>query len=167
MATADSPAQRTLEAQLESGRFICGAEEGRWKVLQYDFPHLYVRLVATDPEAGLEVAQDFHLVCDGYPVPGPYVERWDFEKGCRPAPPGAGSGSPAFVDALKDWGGNDPSGPGGIYRAWQRGAATHGDWANKRPDQAWNATRDLAFLMERMHEVVAEQAAWVARHQEA
>jgi hypothetical protein len=163
MAAADSPAQRTVAAQLQSGRFLCGVDEGRWKVLKHDFPHLYVRVVATDPEGGLKVTQDFHLTCDSYPTPGPYVEGWDFDKGCRPPPPGGSSASPAFADALKDWGG--PNGHGGIYRAWQRDAATHNDWANKRPDQAWNATRDLAFLMERMHELVADQAAWLARRQ--
>jgi hypothetical protein len=136
--------------------------------LKYDFPHLYVRVTGTDPEIGLKVSQDFHLICDGYPAPGPYVERWDFDKASYPPAPVSGSASPAFCDALKDWAGGGPagsSGQGGIYRAWQRIAAAHNDWVNKRPDQAWNATRDLAFLMERMHEVVAEQAAWLARRQ--
>ncbi len=165
MAAAESPAQRTVAAQLESGRFLCGEEEGRWKILKFDFPHLYIRVMATDPEVGVKVTQDFHLICDDYPMPGPYVERWDFDKGDCPPQPVSGNASPAFCDALKDWGGGWPSGQGGIYRAWQRYAAVHNEWANKRPDQAWNATRDLAFLMERLHEVVADQVIWIARRQ--
>jgi hypothetical protein len=166
MAADDSPAARTLVTQLESGRFLSGVDEGRWKVLRLSFPDLYVRVTATDTESQVRVVQDFHLLCDGYPSPGPFVERWDFDKGVQPPQPSSGHASPAFVDALKDWGGG-PSGHGGIYRGWQRYAATHNDWAAKRPDHAWNSGRDIAFLLERMYEVVAEQAAWLARRQSA
>ena len=45
----------------------------------------------------------------------------DAHCGVRSAPPNAGA--PGFVEALKDWGSGICKGDGGIYRAWNRGAA--------------------------------------------
>ncbi len=162
MGAPESPAARTVVAQLNAPRFQCGVEEGRWCVLALEFPHLYVSVSATDRESGATAAAEFHLLCDGYPSPGPYVERWDFERKQKSAPPSRGS--PGYVDALKEWGGGTDS---GIYRAWQRGAANHNAWAQKRPDQAWHAGRDLTFIMERLYDLVLEQARWLGRRKSA
>lgn len=157
-------ARQTLEAQLDSVRFIEGVERGRWTILRYAFPHLYVRVTATAP--GTTFSQDFHLECEGYPDPGPFVERWAFvdtpTAGERPAVKQPPTGSPGFVDALKDWHESNPSVHGGIYRAWQRGAALHGGWAAKRPDEAWHRNRNIVFIMEHLYALVSEQAHWLA-----
>ena len=109
------PDRRTYEAHLKAVRFLAGVDEGRWQVLQSTFPHLYVRVVAKDSEFDASATQDFHLVCDGYPVPGPFVERWDFKQMARPPAPTSANSSPGFCDALKDWSpGSDIH--GGIYR---------------------------------------------------
>ncbi|MBI4990124.1 MAG: hypothetical protein HZC23_15025 [Rhodocyclales bacterium] len=159
-----SPDRKTLEVHLGAVRFLVGQEQGRWEMLQIDFPHLYVRIKGTDPETGSSTTQDFHLLCDGYPLPGPFVERWDFAQGCRPSPPKAGCCSPGFCDALKDW--DHENRHGGIYRAWQRYAAVHNDWANKRPDEAWHQNRQIAFILEKLHELVVEQAVWLGIRQQ-
>src|SRR3546814_14482233 len=54
------------------------------------------------------------------------------------------------------------TGYGGIYRPWQRGAAAHNDWANKRLDLAWHSRRDLTFIMEQLYALASEQASWLA-----
>lgn len=157
-----SPAQRTLEAHCNAVRFLAAVEDGRWVVLTSEWPHLFVRVTGRDLEMSRTFSQDFRLECLGYPDPGPFVERWSFADtapyGIRPAPPQ--QGSPGFVDALKDWGDNNQH--GGIYRAWQRGAASHNEWANKFPDQAWHCQRDLTFIMEQLYALVSEQAVWLA-----
>lgn len=158
------PDQRTLESHLLAVRFLAGVEEGRWKVLKSDFPHLYVRVQSIDPETQVSAKNDFHLLCDGYPLPGPFVERWDFEQGGRPPAPPSGTCSPGYCDALKDW--DHENSHGGIYRAWQRCAALHNDWANKRSDEAWHQKREIAFIMERLHDLVAEQAIWMGIRQQ-
>lgn len=167
METIDlGPDRQTFDAHLQSARFISGIEKGRWQQLKTDFPHLYVRVVGKDPETGTTAIQDFHLVCDGYPLPGPFVERWNYESASRPPPPLQTECSPGFFDALKDW--HEVAGVhGGIYRAWQRYAATHNDWANKRPDEAWNRERELTFIMEKLYDLVAEQASWLGCRQTA
>jgi hypothetical protein len=56
---------------------------------------------------------------------------------------------------MKEW-------SGGIYRAWNRKAATHNDWGMKRPDEAWHPKRDIVFIMEQLHALLTEQAVWLA-----
>jgi hypothetical protein len=154
------PARRTVETQLNSVRFLAGVEAGRWKLLEFAWPHVCVRVTGTDPDTGRTFAHDFHLECTGFPDPGPFVERWgcadNATYGARPPPP-AGPGSPGFIDAMKDWG---PG--GGIYRAWNRGAASHNNWAKIRPDEAWHPKRDIVFIMEHLYALVTEQAVWLA-----
>jgi hypothetical protein len=111
------PALRTLEAQLNSVRFLAGVAEGRWTILKSAWPNYYVRVTGKDPDSGRNFSHDFHLECKGYPEPGPFVERWAFadnaQSGSRPAPPK--TGSPGFIDAMKDWD-PVPGTHGGIYR---------------------------------------------------
>lgn len=152
-----SPAQRTLEAQLNSVRFLCGVQDGRWEVLRLAWPYLYVRVTGRDPESGRSFAHDFRLECTGFPDPGPLVERWLYADsppyGNSPPPPQA-PGAPGFIEAMK-W-------TEGIYRAWSRNAATHNDWAKKRPDEAWHPRREIVFIMENLYALVTEQAVWLA-----
>ena len=153
-----SPARRTLEAQLAAPRVVCGIDQGRWSILKFDWPHLYVRVTGRDAVSGRTYGHDFHLECEGYPDPGPFVERWAFADkepcGSRPAAPAVSS--PGFVDAMKDWSGM------GIYRAWQRGAASHNDWAGRRKEEAWHRGRDISFILEHLYALLSEQAVWLA-----
>ena len=98
-----SASQRSLEAQLDSVRFQCGVEEGRWKILRYAFPVLEVRVTGREPYSGKTASLDFQLVCDNFPAAGPFVQRWDHAAQTRPPAPANGATSPGVFDALKDW----------------------------------------------------------------
>jgi hypothetical protein len=152
-----SPAQRTLETQFNCVRFLSGVEDGRWELQRLAWPHVYVRVTGRDPDSGRTFSHDFHLECAGFPDPGPFVERWSHENnathGGLPAAPA--TGAPGFVEAMKEWN-------GGIYRAWNRNAAVHNDWATKRPDEAWHPKRDIVFIMEHLYALTTEQAVWLA-----
>ena len=157
-----SAAQRSLEAQLNSVHFQAGVEEGRWKILRYAFPILEVQVTARDPRGGQTASFEFQLLCDNFPALGPFVQHWDQAAGQRPTPPT--KSSPGVVDALKTWTRDGTRNEyGGIYRAWQRYAALHNGWAQKRPDQAWHRDRDVTFIMESLYALVAEHASWMAR----
>ena len=163
MASEDlSASQRALEAQLNSVRFQTGGEEGRWQVLRYAFPVLDVRVTAKAAYGEHSASFDFQLICDNFPALGPFVQRWDHAAGHRP--PAPTKSSPGVIDALKDWH-RDGSAQehGGIYRAWQRYAAAHNNWAAKRPDEAWRRDRHITFIMENLYALVAEHASWLAR----
>lgn len=162
MATADlEPDALTLQRQLQGVGFQAGMEEGRWSVLLDAFPELIVQVIGRDFNGQVAVPMTFRLLCDGFPEPGPFVEAWDPVKSERPPP--LTEGPPGVVDALKHWEKDHTPGVyGGIYRAWQRHAAVHGDWATKRPDEAWRRDRDITFIMEKLYGLASDQAAWLA-----
>lgn len=157
-----SAAQRTLEAQVNSVRFQAGVEEGRWEIVRYSFPSLEVRMTAKDAAGALSASFEFLLLCDNFPATGPFVQHWESANRRRPEPPT--KGAPGVIDALKTWtrDGSTTNEYGGIYRAWQRYAALHNGWAGKRPDEAWQRDRHITFIMEHLHALVSEQAAWLA-----
>lgn len=160
MATSNpgqAPDLITLNAHMARPRFIAGIETNRWEVVEQEGTNLAVRVFGRDYDSGLVAPMEFRLECDGFPELGPHVYLWDNAQKVRPTPPGQDMSTPGVVDALKDWGR-----PGGIYRAWQRYAADHGDWRLKRPEEAWHRDRDITFILERLYEIVAEHAAWLA-----
>jgi hypothetical protein len=157
---AISSSQQSLEAQLRSVRFQAGVEQGRWNIVHYAFPVLEVDVTGLDAPSGQMATLGFQLLCDNFPALGPFVQHWDHVDAKRPDPPS--DSSPGVVDALKIWG-DKPGTYGGIYRAWQRYAALHNDWAAKRPDHAWRRDRHITFIMERLYELVSEYATWLGR----
>ena len=155
--------QLTLASHMRSIGFVAGVEEGRWSVLLDAFPVLVVRVTGLDFSGRTSASMDYQLLCDGFPVKAPFVQRWDPATGERPPPPTPDQAPPGVIDALKTWareGGNGEY--GGIYRAWQRYAAIHNNWAILRPDEAWRRNRELTFIMEKLYALVSEQAAWMA-----
>jgi hypothetical protein len=147
--------QAILEAQLRSCRMRMGTVAGKWRIVRYDFPELIVEVTASDPGRNATAASVFRCTCDNFPGQGPFVEVWDDAIRGRPAEMNVVS--PGVQDAFKKWG---PE--GGIYRVWQRGASTHNNWATRRPDEAWHRGRTIVFILEKLYELVAEEAACLA-----
>jgi hypothetical protein len=150
----------TLAAHLAGVRFQAGVEEGRWRVLRYAFPELIVEVTGRDFTGAAAENMAFRLLCDGFPVRPPYVERW--APNGRPRAPQVHEGPPGLVDAFKEWIADGTQIYGGVYRTWQRHAATHGDWASRRPDEAWRRDRDITFIMEKLYGLASDQATWLA-----
>lgn len=151
----------TLNAHLASTRFLAGVEEGRWSVLLYRFPELVVEIHGVDVADSVSTSMIFQLMCDQFPAQPPFVQRWDPRIQARPPSPTAEQSPPGVVDAFKEWS-EGPITYGGVYRAWQRHAATHNNWAALRPDEAWRRDRHLTFILEKLYGLVCEQAAWLA-----
>ena len=105
---------------------------------------------------------DFQLVCDKFPVAGALRAALGSCRAASDRRRPAKAVRPGVVDALKTWG-DAPGEYGGIYRAWQRYAALHNNWAAKRPDEAWRRDRHITFIMENLYALVSEHAAWLAR----
>lgn len=149
----------TLAAHLAGIRFQAGVEEGRWRVLRHAFPELIIEVVGRDLTDEMAVTMAFRLLCDGFPVRPPYAERWGPDG--RPRALQADEGPLGVVDAFKEWNAA-PNIYGGIYRAWQRYAATHNGWTSLRPHEAWHRDRDITFIMENLYGLASEQATWLA-----
>jgi len=152
----------TLATHLKSIGFQTGVEEDRWAILLEAFPILVVRVTGMDFSGRVSASMEFQLLCDGFPVKAPFVQHWDYADGRRPPPPSIEQAPPGVVDALKTWSDGSRGEYGGIYRAWQRYAAVHNNWAALRPDEAWRRDRKLTFIMEKLYALVSEQAAWMA-----
>src|SRR3546814_17843032 len=74
--------QLTLEAHLRKTSFLVGVEEGRWRVLRYEWLYLVVRAFGRGP-LGTVHAMDFRLECLGYSAIGPFADTWDDAAGVR------------------------------------------------------------------------------------
>jgi hypothetical protein len=151
------PDQALLARDLAAPRVVAGIRAGKWRIIRHEFPDLVVSVSADTSEGRPAVCLTFRCQCDGYPGQAPYVELWDDATRTRPAPPGLTS--PGVADALKDWGAYPE---GGVYRAWQRAAATHNGWAALRPDEAWHPGRTILYVLSKLHELAVEEAACVA-----
>lgn len=158
MARPMLPDQALLARDLGAPRVLAGIASGKWKALRYEFPDLIFSVGAQANTSRSPVVLTFRCRCDGYPGQAPYVEVWDDMTRARPA--SMALTSPGVADALKDWG-HYPD--GGIYRPWQRGAATHNNWAVLRPDEAWHSGRTILFVLCKLHELVVEEVACVAQ----
>lgn len=152
------PDQALLARDLDAPRVVAGIRAGKWRIIRHEFPNLVVLVGAETGEGRPAVCLTFRCQCDGYPGQTPYVELWDEVRRARPALPALVS--PGVADALKDWGAYPG---GGVYRAWQRAAATHNGWAALRPDEAWHAGRTILYVLCKLHELVVEEAACVAQ----
>src|SRR3569832_815084 len=63
-----------LEAHLHSGRFMAGAAKGRWRLLELQWPRVYIEVPARD---GRRFVLRFE--CSGYPDAAPTATLWDRE----------------------------------------------------------------------------------------
>ena len=122
---------------------------------------LEVEVTGRDPSAAEPRASNSSCSATIFRRLGPFVQHWDHAAAERPPPPDeelAGRGRRA-----EDLERRQPNEYGGIYRAWQRYAAVHNNWAAKRPDEAWRRDRHITFIMEKLYALVSEHAAWMAR----
>jgi len=151
------PDQALLARDLQSPRVVAGLATGRWAILRHDFPELILSVSAAGSPAQLPISFTFRCLCDSYPGQAPYVEVWDDATKARPAL--LPLTSPGVADALKNWGAFPG---GGVYRPWQRAAATHNNWAALCPEDAWHRGRTIHYVLCKLHELVVEEAACVA-----
>jgi len=155
-----SAPQRALEAQLNSVRFQAGVEEGRWKILRYAFPMLEVLVTARHPYAARVRASSSNCSATIFPP-------WALSSNTGTMPP---SNGPLRQPTARRRGrcAEDLD----ARRLEQRirrnlsrvatHAALHGNWAGKRPDEAWRRDRHITFIMEHLYALVSEHASWLA-----
>lgn len=146
-----SPDERAVRAHLESGRFRAGVAAGYWRPIRLTWPYLLVSISAAERAHGpAEWVLRFELT--GYPHSAPTGSLWDQESDVSLAPDRRPKGQRAAQLFRSDgWTGGHTA----MYAPWDRlGLQAHPDWANTHRTQAWNATRDLCFVLEQVHEVL-------------
>lgn len=150
-ATAVSPDERTLREHLAQGRFYAGVAGGRWHLIDVAWPFVLIAVSAADrPDSPTEFV--IRLELTGYPHTAPTGGLWDVESDSSlPADRRPKGERAATLFRTDGWTG----GATAMYAPWDRiGLESHPDWAQKHPLEAWNASREISFILSRVHEVL-------------
>jgi hypothetical protein len=138
------PAELAVTADLASARFRIGVKRGHWREVSYVFPILVIAVAAVEPN-GNPSEYAFRFEMTGFPGTAPDVRIWDCATDVLLAVDQRPKGSNRVTEAFKSWG------KGTVYRPWDRDGGAHGNWATAYPDLAWNAKRDLTFILEDLY----------------
>jgi hypothetical protein len=146
---AIAPDERALRQHLSSARFQQGVDDGRWRLISLTWPHALIE-VAAAPRDGAPSQFLLRFELSGYPLPGPTAGLWDTQTGSYLGAAGRPKGERATLIFRGDW-----EQGRALYAAWDRVAlAGHPDWAQRFPRHAWSNTRDLAFYLANVFEVL-------------
>ena len=148
----ESPVERAVAFDLESARFRAGVYRGHWHLVSCTFPILVVAVAAIELD-GNPREYCFRFELTGFPSVAPEVRIWDQATNTSRATDQRPKGPTRVTEAFKPWGG------GTVYRPWDRLAGAHGNWAINYPTLAWNPKRDLTFILEDLHGLLASNAA--------
>lgn len=145
-----SPDERVFHQHVSSARFQDGVDRGRWRILgDIVWPVVMIAVAAGARDgAPSEIVLRFDLT--GYPELAPTATPWD-----------STAGSILGSDLR-------PKGElvGHVFRTdWERGRALyapfdrvalngHSGWKTQHPRQAWDSSRDLAWVLRILYEML-------------
>jgi hypothetical protein len=141
------PAQTHVEGDLDETHFCAGVTAGRWRVIQFEFPHLDFAIGGTEPD-GSRKEFGFRAELSNFPSQAPMVRIWSFEQNVpldlalRP------KGNPRVEHAFQRWGSDT------VYRPWERLTGPHNSNAANLRHLAWRADRRLSFIFEDLHGIL-------------
>lgn len=137
--------EQACEAHLRSGRFLAGASKGRWRLVQVQWPQVYIEVGARD---GRRFTLRFE--CAGYPEVAPTATLWDLDEQQQlPAGlwPHGGRVSQVFNPAWKAG--------AALYLPCDRESIIgHANWLTEHPWLIWNPARGLLQYVEAVCEVL-------------
>ena len=145
-----------LAADLRSPCFRLGERRGLWRVIDNAFPVVLVGVAGYDA-AGNPNEWTFRLELTGYPAAAPEARIWDIERNAVLAANLRPTGNRRLTEAFKHWGSDT------VYRPWERSSGPH-FMCGGSPQPAsisnlyWGPSKDLAFILEDMHEVLNSDA---------
>lgn len=141
------PDQRAFEADVAKAPVRLGEVEGRWRVVQSAWPHVFFTVAAKDDR---EFA--LRLNCGGYPQVPPTGGPWDMARD--------------QVLAFAGW----PQGEGGrvsaVFRPdWKNGTALylpcdresmkgHDNWRQEMPSKVWRPADGIVQYLEQVYELL-------------
>jgi hypothetical protein len=134
-----------LEQDLRSGRFLAGQARGRWKLLELQFPLVFVEVAARD---GRRFVLRFD--CSGYPDAAPTATLWDRATQAQlPSHkwPRGGRVSQAFNPNWKNG--------TALYMPCDRESILgHQNWFSEHPWLIWNPSKGLLMYVEAVFEIL-------------
>jgi len=133
-----------VEADLRSAEFLAGVARGWWRLILYEHPILVFAVKATEPDFTI-TEYFFRYEVDQFPTVAPKARIWDHANNCPLAIAKRPQGNPRVEKAFQNWG--DDS----VYRAWERAALAHSNWATVHPHAAWKPSMTLTNTLEDLY----------------
>lgn len=144
------PDERAFRSHVQSAKFQEGVSRGRWRVIgDVLWP---IAMIAVSAAARVGAPSEFILRFDlsGYPDSAPTATPWNpntastLEPDLRPKGENVGS---VF---RSDW--NEGC---ALYAPFDRVAlSSHSNWTSQHPRRTWNPSKDLAWLLQILHEML-------------
>jgi len=138
-------AMEALEGHLKSGRFLSGSLRGRWRLVEFSWPHVLVEVTARD---GRRFTLRFD--CTGYPDRPPNGTLWDVSRGCVLSPerwPRGGRVSQIFRPEWK-------SGQALYIPCDRESIDGHPNWYSEYPWLIWKPAVGLVHYVEAVYETL-------------
>ena len=145
-----APDERALRAALETAVFRSGVDGGRWRLVDLEWPiGIFTVSAAARPNAPSEYGLRIDL--SSYPQQAPTATPWDMCLGASLAPDRRPKGERVGkVFYNSNWA-EDLA----LYAPWDRKALEgHPAWPDRHPEDVWHPRRDIAFFLERVHELL-------------
>lgn len=141
--------QRRFEQDIKLPSFRQGRAQGKWRIVKKDWPTVIFSISYADGGS-----MCFSVELDGYPDQAPLGTPWHHAENraitSDELPVGITKAKNNRLLHVFRVGTEHP-----IYEAFDRSALdNHPEWAGGNPSIAWNPSRDIAFYMERLHEVL-------------
>jgi hypothetical protein len=137
-------AQSAVEADLASPAFLAGVARGWWRLVSYEHPALVIAVKATEPDFS-ETEYHFRYELNQFPTLAPTAKIWDPVASVVLPPEKRPKGNPRVEKAFQSWGDDT------VYRAWERVALAHSNWATAHPHAAWKPSMTLTNTLEDLH----------------
>lgn len=144
-----------IEADLCLADFMCGVNEGRWRVIEFSYPRLDFKISAINPD-GSSAEYGFRADLTNYPAQAPEVKIWNLEEDRKLATHERPKGGNRVTQSFKDWG------SGTVYRPWDRKTGPHNNNSSAKPHLAWRCDRDLTFIFEDLHGILVSNGRKIA-----
>lgn len=144
------PDERALRGHIAGPRFIDGVERGKWRVVgDIEWPYV---LVAVTAATRVNAPREYFLRVDaaGYPSSAPTLTPWDPETRDVLAADSRPKGERAGAIFRSDWADGEA-----LYAPFDRVAlGGHSGWRQKHPRHTWHAGRDLAWVLQYLHDLL-------------
>ena len=142
-----APDEKALRADLAKAPFRAGAADGRWRLIEIAWPHVFIAVTAKD---GREYVLRFNA--SGFPASPPTAGPWDMTRNAVLAFdlwPRSKGGRLGAVFNLNWKGGT------ALYLPCDRESiAGHDNWRNELPSKIWQPATGINQYLELVHELL-------------